>query len=365
MFYLGKDAIYIEDMFFEGMNLKIVGIKYYYDNNLPPKCLFTEEGFRTATALHYLMSSSDVQISLSSRANNGKTFENNFKTVFLSFDMPADKIYVDSPKYQSYASSLTAGNVDFETTVNFKSTYYDYSYRDEIFYDSYMPITGSAFERTFTKKDFAETKPTVNKLESYADEGIIMSDELIRSIAESALDASYKQTSLFFKNDKEAYKAAEKLHDAGYIAVPSDTTYEPDALTTIANTLFSVLMLFVWVLAIVFLAFFINLCSSRVLAAFKEDMAIMRSMGIPVTVIRIGMYVRMLVSLIPAFLLLIASAFLIFTTPSINQHFTYLYAWQYVLIVIGVLLLTVRITYKQISKLFGESVKKSLKGGKG
>lgn len=89
----------------------------------------------------------------------------------------------------------------------------------------------------------------------------------------------------------------------------------------------------------------------------------MRSMGIPVGAIRIGMYFRMLLSLIPAVILLFVSAILIFTNPQYNKMFTYLYGWQYALIVMGMLLLTVRTTRRQIRKLFGESVKKSLKGG--
>ena len=86
-------------------------------------------------------------------------------------------------------------------------------------------------------------------------------------------------------------------------------------------------------------------------------------MGIPVRVIRIGMYIRMLLSLIPAFILVAVSAVLIFASPLFNQYFTYLYAWQYALIYLGMLLLTVRVTHLQIRRLFGESVKKSLKGG--
>ena len=71
----------------------------------------------------------------------------------------------------------------------------------------------------------------------------------------------------------------------------------------------------------------------------------------------------MLISLIPAFVLVVLSAVLIFTTPKFNAHFTYLYAWQYALIFIGMIAMTVRTTHKQIRRLFGESVKKSLKGG--
>ena len=89
----------------------------------------------------------------------------------------------------------------------------------------------------------------------------------------------------------------------------------------------------------------------------------MRSMGISVKVIRTGMYVRMMISLIPAFILVILTAVLIFTSPKFNGYFIYLYAWQYAVIFIGMIILTFRVTHKQIKKLFNESVKKSLKGG--
>ena len=145
--------------------------------------------------------------------------------------------------------------------------------------------------------------------------------------------------------------------------MPSDTEYEPSWEETLTSLLLSLGQGLVWLLAVVFLAFFLSLCSFRSLDAFKGDMAIMRSMGISVRVIRVGMYVRMLLSLIPACILLAVSAILIFTTPQFNEYFVYLYAWQYALILLGMLLLTLRTTKKQIGRLFGESVKKSLRGG--
>ena len=73
--------------------------------------------------------------------------------------------------------------------------------------------------------------------------------------------------------------------------------------------------------------------------------------------------IAMMISLIPAFLLLVAVAILIFTTPKFNAIFTYLYWGQYAMIVVGMIALTLRTTHQQIRKLFGESVKKALKGG--
>jgi hypothetical protein len=168
--------------------------------------------------------------------------------------------------------------------------------------------------------------------------------------------------SLFFENDKEAHAAASAMRDEGYIAVPSDTEYAPSADEAILGVVSGLAVALVWFVAILFLAFFINLCSARALGAFKGDMAIMRSMGIPVQVIRIAMYTRMALALIPGFVCMAAAAILIFTSPVMNEFFVYLYAWQYGAIALGMILLTVMITKKQVRRLFNESVKKSLKG---
>lgn len=353
---IGKDALTVSEILIGRATYKLVGVKYYYDNNLTPECLFTEEGFRTATAFHFLMSYSNSNISLSVQNKaDGSTTEFALYNLTPSFDMPADKIYIDSAKYQSFVKE----NSNVSTNVGYIATYYRYNYN---YGDSTKTYT---FERVFADAEITEEKPEINTFNQWAggEDGIIISDELLCEIAESVLTNSYTQASLFFGSDGKAHDAAERLQDAGFIAVPSDTTYEPDAGTVISTILSCVVLIFVWLLAIVFLAFFINLCSSRTLGAFKGDMAIMRSMGIKVRVIQIGMYVRMLISLIPAFVLVALTAILIFTSPRFNGYFVYLYAWQYALIFVGMIALTVRTTYKQIKKLFGQSVKKSLKGG--
>lgn len=354
---IGKEELAISTVRMSYMDLKVTGVKYYYDNNLVPKCLFTEEGFRTATAIHYLLLSEN-DITVQFRDDDGKTHDIILEQAIPSFDMPAGKIYIDSPSYDEMLKLGTVDGARYSTTVRFVTHYRKYNYYYE---DSDREMT---FERTFTEEDITSVNPTgAFASESSYVHRLILSDELIREMAETVLNDSYKQVSLFFANDRAAHLAAEKIQEAGYIAVPSDTTYEPDAWTVIMTVMSSVMMAVMWLLAIVFLAFFIHLCTSRSLGAFKGDMAIMRSMGIPVKVIRVGMYVRMLIALIPAFALTILTAILIFTSPKLNSYFVYLYAWQYALIFLGMLFLTVRVTHKQIRKLFGESVKKSLKGG--
>ena len=355
---VGEDSLTISEIMIGSTTYKLVGVKYYYDNNLSPECLFTEDGFRTATAIHYLKEFSNYMINVHVADENNSN-GNVFKLADLkpSFDIPADKVYIDSETYDAFFAKDADPTINYTTRVSYTATYQKYNYYNGESSRIYN------FEKLFTEENITDEKPNYGLDLFYNEGALVISDELLCEIAEEVLKNSYMQASLFFESDAAAHNAAEKLQEKGYIAVPSDTTYEADAGTVISKILSCVVLVFVWVLAIVFLAFFINLCSSRTLSAFKGDMAIMRSMGIQVNVIRIGMYVRMLISLIPAFLVVILTAILIFTTPKFNEFFVYLYAWQYAVIFIGMIALTVRTTYKQIKKLFGESVKKSLKGG--
>lgn len=357
---VGKDSLKVQGVFAASMSLKLVGVKYYYDNNLTAECLFTDEGFRVATAMHYLASLQNGRNNSIYATVKAGGFEQRveLKNLIPSFDMPADKVYVSSRDYANTVNNLKGyGNVS--TSVSFEARYERYNY--------YSGMDGSeikTFGRTFTEAELTNIAPTFTDYFGYdTQSALIISDELLCEIAESVLRESYKQVSFFFEDDAAARAAVGGLRDEGYIAVVSDTTYEPDAILALVSVAGGFMMAFMWVITVVFLAFFINLCTGRTLGAFKGDMAIMRSMGIQVKVIRIAMYVRMLLSLIPAFIMVAAMAVLIFTTPKFNEYFTYLYAWQYALIFLGMIIITVRVTHKQIRKLFGESVKKALKGG--
>ncbi len=352
----GSKSVETSRIVYCGVTLTVTGVKYYYDNNLKPKALFTAEGFRTLTAVRYLRYNSEVDISVTVTGDSG-AHTYSYSDFYVFHEVEEGKIYLSDASYHAYLLS----HPDAVTTVNINVLHREYT--------MYGPAEVLNFSKSFTDAELAQKGPASPPEyvgEWYMDYGetdVMISPAVVRAIAEEVLAESYGQFSLFYADDKAAAAAADLISAAGYIAVPSDTVYTPDASTTVVTVLLSLALGGVWIMAILFLAFFINLCSGRALAAFGGDMAIMRSMGISVRVIRIAMYVRMLLSLIPAYLLVALTAVLIFTTPKFNEYFVYLYAWQYMLIFVGVLLLILRITYMQVRRLFGESVKKSLRGG--
>ncbi len=356
---LGEDASNLGYIDMENVKLKVTGVKYYVDNNIAPKCLFTREGFRIATAVYYLLSQQNnyINVRIYSTGANAYNQSMSFYQFMPSYEVEDGKIYVNSPELMQYYYRS-----DSNAEIQFNCNYYNYNWN----YNSSgnMMNFNKIFDKDIITTTTAPSQMTLDNGWGYQTTyQVAISPILMRDIAEDVLSKSYRQVSFFYEDNDAAYDAAEKLCENGYIAVTSDTEYTPDALDAIGSVFIGIIMMGVWILSILFLAFFINLCSSRTIGAFKSDMAIMRSMGIPVKVVRIGMYVRMLISLIPAYILVIATAVLIFTTPQFNAMFTYLYAWQYLIIFAGMLLLTFRVTQKQIRKLFRQSVKKSLRGG--
>ena len=325
-------------------NFRVVGVSYYYDNTQDGKAIFSESGYNAMLGAKTLLDQNS-KISATVTGTDGKE-------VLCSIE----DIRVDS----SYSGFAIAGkNLKAETigSVTLQAAYYVYNY---ISADSY-----GEKERVQTwTLDTAQMK--LGDSAPYSDPNsytLTIGGDLAASLAAEYLSLSYRQASLFFENDRAAEKAAEKMCGDGFIAVTSDTAYSPDPSETILTTVLAIFTLFEWVLVVLFLAFFINLCSSRTIGTFRGDLAIMRSMGIPVKVIRVAMYVRMLLSLIPACVLLAVCSVLVYTIPQANAIFPYLHLWQYLILAVGMLLITLRVTHKQIRRLFGQSVKKALKGG--
>lgn len=343
----GKNELKNDHILVSDLRLEITGIKYYYDNNLEPQCLLTKEGFDTVTLITFVLVNNYPSATLTATNEQGKqmSLTDGGLMIIPSFELKKDQIYYPGRIEKGFSPSLT---------LNF--SYYQYDY-----YSSVSSSVSQSFSKTFGKECFVD--PSSVNIENRNNNTVYISADALKSIANSVLSDSYTQFSLFFENDKKAENASAEISDKGYIAVPSTTTYTPEILEIILRILVAFAGVFVWILTIVFLSFFVYLCSSRTLLAFKSDMAIMRSMGISVKVIKIGMYVRMLISLIPAYLLTVIAAIFVFTNPVLNEFFMYLYPWQFALIFLGMLLLTARTTHKQVKKLFGQSVKKSLKGG--
>ncbi len=360
--YFGKDEIENTSFVINNIDFTISGIQYYIDNNLDAEILFTEEGFDLYTAMYFLSASGQMQPNIVVQKSESEEYSlGQLRGIYPAFNLEPGTVAFSSAEYDDYIK-YGAGDKAFLRLHGSYEKYDYFAYGNEKYtrYEFNYDIPSEQFSTA--TPDFSSEYVQSTHMGS-ADYVLAASPDVICDIVFDVLEKSYCQASLFFADDDAAEEAAAKLRDAGYIAVPSNTEYKPDVFEMLASLIAGILAVFVWFMMIVFLAFFINLCSSRTVGAFKGEMAIMRSMGIQVNVIRIALYVRMLCALIPAFIIVVVGSNIFYRSPKLNNIFMYIYPWQYAVIFLGVVILTIRVTKKQIKNLFGESVKKSLKGG--
>lgn len=143
----------------------------------------------------------------------------------------------------------------------------------------------------------------------------------------------------FFESNQEMSDAIEKINGMDYLAVPSNTEYLSNNEMFSEYLMSGIWMVVIWLAVVCFLIIFVNLCTKKVLGVFKCDIGIMRSVGIKEEVIKGAVYIRMLVSMIPAVLCMFATAFVLYRNAFANRLIMYLYPIHY-LIIIGVLMIT-------------------------
>ncbi len=348
----GEDGIILNDTFdINGFPFKITGISYFYDNTKNSKIHSTKDGLDFLSVII----SANMSNSYLYLTSNDAGIQENY---IVEYDpsLEGDKILI--PK-----DSIFAGIKDFSKItakiIVFTESYNTYEPYNEI-YDIKGHFAGTG------QAEFNVSVENISTHSGYEDYSAKIGPEVFFNIINSIHDESkskYTQASLFFTNDKEASAAAIKMNDGDFIAVLSNTEFEPDIYSVITATVVIIFMGIFWLATTLFLSFFISLCLARTVNSFKADLSIMRSMGIPVRVIKWGVFFKMLLSLLIAYALVLVCAVFIFTYPKTNAMIGFLQPLHYLIILAGVAIITVKVTKSQIKRLFNESVKKSLRKG--
>ena len=340
------DPVFLVQLGMGSVKLTITGITYFYDNTKTAEVLLSDEGFRFLSA-YALLASQSLSVGYEITDEGGSSYSTSWQTDRIIVDptLPAGTVLLPTGTKRAAenvrARSANPGGIRETLTASGQK----FKANNTTFWSN--PMTGSQ----------------IGEEAGDADGNLTVSPDFFVTLNEKIEDDLYRQASLFFASDAAAKQAIEEINKKGYLAVASDTTYTPDPSEMIVNSIMFILSALLWFLALLFFAFFISLCCGRSIDAFRGDMSIMRSMGIPVKVIRIGMYVRMLLSLIPAYLLAAVAMFFIFRTPALNHFFRFPRPWQFVVIALGMLTLALLSTRRQIRRLFRTSVKTALRGG--
>lgn len=375
--YLGGSNFRETDLplLFNMASYKVVGVRYYYDNSVTPRLLFTENGYKVASALAFF---SEQKNNFSYEVNiHGVDAQNApfISNTYVDWSLGKNSYYITVPYIKEIEEKLGHTLTSEDISLVMTGAFYDYKY--ENYYDGYGYVVedsigyGDKQTLRYELKDahFSRTMSATLKQDlnaTYQDTMNLIAlspDILMDFMYEHYYSQSYTQASLFFGSDREARNKVESLRDLGYIAVVSDETVEADVLTMILQKIMLFMDAVGWVLTVVFASLFLSLCSSRAMNATKGDVAIMRSMGIPTGVVRVSIYVQTFIALIPAVVITAVSCTVIYLLPKTNHMFPFLHLKDYLIIAAVLILITLNLSRKYVRRMFSDSVKKTLKGG--
>ena len=362
---LKKDYI---SLFGGSVYLNVVGVSYYYDNTKDGgRVIMTREGFENISNVVFL------QGDYSFSANAAIDIDNGLGVETLSFNVKVDSRLDDGEAYLtgSYRDQILKADGD-SYSVKFRITERDmytgeakmtYIEPDSITFTDDTPIalTSDDMGNVIYYEDGVMNQTVI--YQSGGNESCMyISDSIAEYLVNKTGKEKYTQGSLFFENDKQVEEAKDILQNMGYVCVPSSATYTSENIMIDAY-IEAILSIVLWFMMIAFLSLFLSLCSSRVITSRRGDLAILRSMGIENKTVKVSMYSQMLISAIPSVILLAVMSFIIYLTPKTNGIFPFMHAPQYILIVLGVIIITVLLTGRYNKRMFSESVRKTLKGG--
>jgi hypothetical protein len=341
--FFGKNKLLVSRVTLGDLEYELVGVRYYYDNNLSPSVHLTDEGFAYASAAHYVL---DMNVQLIGNLQSDK----HYTSLSAGYYDYTPCFGMEQPIYVQQIYSFLAEGTPFMAKL-------------ALTVSEYNDGSGGAIlaEHAYTEADLAEHPGASRFLTGQG--AAILDAALLLDLSRKVAPLTYSQASFFFESDARAESAAAELRALGYVAVPSYATYTPDPFETVTRLIGAVMQAILWLSGTLFVAFFLSVAVTRAMRAFGGDVAILRSMGIRSEVVRSAVYVRMLLSMLPGAAAVAIVAFLVFRSPTLNGYFVYLYARHYLAIALGTLILTLFVTHRSTRRLFGKSVRSTLRGG--
>ena len=333
-----------------GNKYKVSGVEYFYDNGKDAEMLIREDDFERMTLREFFATKAgNFSISCGIAFKDGGFTKYTSGSIVINEELSGNEIAIVG----EYSADDILSVDEFSLRV----------------YDGYY-MGGEkeySFEGVYNAvKSYQLTERYMNGKEenSYLLWGVHISPDLALQLLESSVKKTYPQSSLFFENDKIAKQACEGLKEEGYLTLTTDAFYF-NVEERLLDIIMGVFYVFLWVVAIVFLCFFLSLCISKNVDTLKKDVGILRSMGIKNSAIKTSMFSIMALSAIPALIVFAAVAVAVYTSPTMNPLVPFIHAPQYAFIVIGMLIIVMRLAGSNKKKIFRQSVRKTLRGGNG
>lgn len=328
MDYFGENTIVTNTIHAVGVDYDVVGVKYYKDNNKMGKMLVSKKGYELAYSLAYYKDSIYGKIKPSG-ANEDEYVECIVK----------------------YLRDVPVGEAEY--------CYYYTEENESTISNPIIELLEINDENDISIKVIADSKVKRYDDKVMYGDYVLINPNTIVECARESIEKNYKQCSILFDDEKSYESAKKELANKEYYIIPQDAKYIPFN-EEVADFIIEKIVLIVLFIALVFiLVLAISVCMKNSMEKFRQELKIMRMVGVQKNTIIIAHYIRMIATCIPSFIIVIAFSNWAYGQCFFNKYMAYLYVKQYSLIFIGMLICTVVTTRKQAKVLFGSRIKNS------
>ncbi len=345
--YFGREEIKIKVIKQNDIEYKVVGIKYYTDNNKMGRMLITKESYKINSYMAFIGKYLGGRIEV--KLSEGQIYKSeNPISLTSSFDVEEGKVYI---KLKELSDVVDLVDETFECKVELAR--YEKNGNLEEMYLMDSEYFCSFFNSEVCYDDNISMRGTV----------IVANPCTLVDVYEKYVDENYYQCSLFFDSKKEIKDAINKINKTKYIAIESSAqlAYNKDMVSEyVMNGISMLLML---IILILFVFIFVSLCIKKTWGVIKNDVSIMRAVGVKTKVIKVALYIRTLLLIILTIVLLLCLAWILYRNAFANRLIMYMYPVHYVMIFIPILVISICVTKKQTKKLFYITIREALRGG--
>ncbi len=329
--YFGRKEINVSSIMQNKIEYKVVGIKYFFDNNNIGRMMLTEDGYKIASLMEYI--GQYLYAEVVDADNISDDFEETQKiNVGFSFDL--DKRYIFCKSEKNYSDKLkkiiiTGNNPDLneETTEN-----------------------KLGFEMTFSAKQLLSDTGISNG------DVIMMNPYAILEQMQNYADNHYPQCSLWINGDENKERLEVELNEKGYLAIPTDSISKMTGETFVNGFAQILLILGIGTLGIVLMGIFVIIGVNHIIELSRQDMLIFKYIGIKDITIRRAYRSRMIYSLVLATLLLLGMSQIVYSNALCSKVLCYLHIEKRILIILAVIVLSLYMLNKKMRKIMRLSI---------
>ena len=296
--YYDKNCVGKKGIILNNVEYKIVGLKYYKDNSKQGKIILNKDGYDICSLMSCI--GDGVKADYYIEKKDGEKNNKKGSSVRYSFDVEEGKILIRN----DFADDLS--------TIKCKLQF----------------VRNTVDEKTGSTKSvdignvFDEASIIFNDFEvMYWENGSLLINPLtLKQAFSDYMEENYNQLSLFFSDNKDAYKALKDLNSKGYFALDGNEKYKVSSEDAKDGVGLIIGAFIGEVFIIMIIGLVISFCFSKIMQAMKKDITVLRSSGVNKSFITKIIYVYFAIPFIISQAIIFITTYFIYYIPFVNRN---------------------------------------------